>query len=262
MQLILWRWLGVVLLALVLARRGIVRHWPVLRLHLGYLGIMGAVGFSVFNALFYIAAHNTTALNMGIVQGVIPVFVLIGVWLAYRTHITALQIVGVVVTLAGVFLITAEGQLARLLSLTFNRGDVMMIIACALYAGYTVWLSKKPDVDALTWFAMLACAALLAAIPLAGLEWAMGASQFPSAEGWGLILLVVLFPSFIAQIFFIRGVELIGPERSGVFVNLVPIIASILAVTVLGEVFRWYHATAIALVLGGIAISERFSAKT
>ena len=71
------------------------------------------------------------------------------------------------------------------------------------------------------------------------------------------MLFVTLFPSFLAQIFFLRGVDLIGPGRAGVFVNLVPVFASGLAVVVLGEVFAWYHAAALVLVLGGIALANR-----
>ena len=77
-----------------------------------------------------------------------------------------------------------------------------------------------------------------------------------SATGWILVTLVTLLPSLIAQIFFIHGVALIGPGRAGVFVNLVPVFASIMAVIFLHEVFEFYHALALALVLGGIWLSE------
>ena len=83
----------------------------------------------------------------------------------------------------------------------------------------------------------------------------------PSAKGWMLIALITLFPSFLAQIAFIKGVELIGPARSGIFVNLVPVIASGAAVLVLGEIFQWYHAASLALVLGGIWLAERAPGK-
>ena len=81
--------------------------------------------------------------------------------------------------------------------------------------------------------------------------------QWPTLKGWIVVALAVLLPSLLAQICFIRGVALIGPGRAGVFVNLVPILAAIFAVTLLGEKFEMHHAIALILVLGGIYFSER-----
>ena len=88
------------------------------------------------------------------------------------------------------------------------------------------------------------------------LEVWLGRFQPPTATGWLIVALVTVFPSFLAQIAFIRGVELIGPGRAGVFANLVPVFAAILAVTVLGESLQSFHLVALTLVLGGIWLSE------
>lgn len=78
MALVAARWLGVLLLAVLFLRKGLIRDWPVLRRHWLFIVLMGASGFTIFNALFYIAAHHTTAINIGIVQGSIPIFVMLG----------------------------------------------------------------------------------------------------------------------------------------------------------------------------------------
>ena len=85
----------------------------------------------------------------------------------------------------------------------------------------------------------------------------MGATVWPGPRGWAVLAYVTVFPSFLAQILFIKGVTLIGPARAGVFINLVPVFAAILAVQILGEAFRWYHLGALALVLLGIWLAER-----
>lgn len=259
MLLTMLRWLGVVMLVWVLAHRGVKREWAVIKPKLGYLLAMGGLGLAIFNALFFVAAHRTTALNMGIIQGTVPVFVLLGGYLLYRERVSPMQMAGVGLTLVGVILVAVEGDFRRLVALAFNVGDLMIILACLLYSGYTLWLRQKPDVPALTWFALLATAAFVSSIPLAALEWQMGVTQWPTSTAWVLLALIVLFPSFIAQVFFIRGVELLGPGRAGVFVNLVPILASLAAVGVLNEVFTWYHGVALALVLAGIAVAESFA---
>jgi drug/metabolite transporter (DMT)-like permease len=75
-------------------------------------------------------------------------------------------------------------------------------------------------------------------------------------QGWMVMLYVAIFPSCLAQLFFLRGVDLIGPGRAGVFINLVPVFAAVLGVGLLGEPFGWYHAVALALVIGGIWLAQ------
>jgi drug/metabolite transporter (DMT)-like permease len=218
---------------------------------------MGALGFTGFNALYSSAAHFTTAVNMGIVQGSIPVFVLLGALAFDRTPISLAQGTGVVVSLLGVAVVASGGELAQLLALGINAGDLLMIAACALYAGYTLGLRRGPEVSAFGLLAALAVVAFIASLPLAVAEWAMGDLEWPTPMGWLIVSAIAVFPSLLAQAWYIRGVRQIGPARAGVFVNLVPVFAAILGVTFLSEPFEAFHAIALALVLGGIWLSER-----
>ena len=256
MQLVTVRWLGVVLILAIIARDNIVRDWPILRRHLLFLCLMGTCGFTAFNALFYVAGHHTSAINIGILQGSIPIFVLLGSLLVLRHPISILQGTGVAVTLLGVAIVASAGDLDQLLATSVNRGDLLMLTACFFYAAYSVGLSRRPNVSALGFFAIIATVAWLASLPLVAIETYQQGWSAPTATGWILALLVTLLPSLIAQIFFIQGVTLIGPGRAGVFVNLVPVFASIMAVIFLQEVFQVHHALALMLVLGGIWLSE------
>jgi len=257
MALVTARWLGASLLLALFAHNHLRRDWRVLRPHLLFVSAMGVLGFTAFNALFYVAAHYTTAVNIGIIQGSMPVFVLIGAFAAYRTRVTMLQAAGVILTMFGVVIVGSGGDLMRLAALAVNPGDVLMVAACALYAGYTVGLRKRPQVSSLSLLAVLAGAAFATSLPLTLAEAALGQFQWPTATGWIIVALVTLFPSFLAQLFFIQGVTLIGPGRAGIFVNLVPVFASVLAVAFLREPFEAFHALALGLVLGGIWLSER-----
>lgn len=256
MLLVTLRWLGVVILLLLFARKHLINDWPILRHHLKYICLMGTLGFTVFNALFYIAAHSTSAINIGILQGAIPVFVLLGTFLLYHARISPIQVFGVAVTLVGVVTVASGGDITQLLNLSINQGDLYMLIACLFYAGYSIGLSRRPAVSAMGLFTSIALVAFIASLPLLVLEIGNNTFQAPSTTGWVIVALVSLLPSFIAQVFFIYGVSLIGPGRAGVFVNLVPVFASIMAVFYLQESFEPYHAVSLALVLGGIALSE------
>ena len=243
--------LGVALREQLLAHRvELIQRWPMILL-------MGTLGLTVFNALMYVAAHHTSAVNITILQGSMPVLVLIGALLFYGTRIHGRQIIGMAVTLLGVLLVAARADFATLMSFSFNIGDVWMLVACCLYAGYTVALRTRPPVPGLVFFAALAGVALLTSVPLMAYEVASGTVTWPTLRGWLIVLYVGLFPSFVSQVLFMRGVELIGPGRAGLFVNLVPIFGALLAVLILGEPFAVYHAVGLALVLGGIWLAER-----
>jgi len=256
MQMVTFRWLGVLLILLVFARKHLQRDWPVLRRHLVYLMLMGSLGFTAFNALFYNAGHATSAINIGILQGSIPIFVLLGSFLIFRHRITRVQMGGVSITLLGVVIVASGGDLSELGDLSINRGDLFMLIACFFYAAYSLGLSRRPRVSAQGLFFALAMVAWLTSLPLVAFETYQQGWQMPSTTGWIIVLMITLLPSLIAQIFFIQGVALIGPARAGVFVNLVPVFASIMAVLFLEEAFEAFHAIALFLVLGGIWLSE------
>jgi drug/metabolite transporter (DMT)-like permease len=253
------RWVVVVVVLLPVLGRRLVAEWPQLAPRWPSTFLMGALGFTAFNALFYAAAHHTTAVNLTIFQGSIPVLVLLGTVLFFRTRILPLQILGMAVTLAGVAVVAVKGDVHVLRTLALNIGDVWMLIACLLYAGYTLALRNRPAVSGLVFFTAMAVAAFLTSLPLIAYEAASGTLQWPTPKGWAVLLYVGLFPSLLSQISFMRGVELIGPGRAGLFVNLVPVFGALLAVVLLGEPFAWYHAAGLALVLSGIGLAERKS---
>ena len=257
MMLVTLRWSGVIILISVFASKYIRQDWPVLKNHLPFMFAMGGLGFALFNSLFYISGHFTKAVNIGILQGSIPVFVLIGTYLAYRAPTTALQGSGVFVTLLGVVIVTLGGHGTDLSSLAVNFGDMLMLAACILYAGYTVALRNRPPSSALGLFTVIAIAAFLTSLPMLAVEYALGYTLWPTPKGWMVAALATVFPSFLAQLWFIHGVEKIGPGRAGIFVNLVPVFTAILGVGILSEPFGIFHASALALVLGGIWLSEK-----
>ncbi|MEM6942480.1 MAG: DMT family transporter [Pseudomonadota bacterium] len=257
--LVLLRWVGVSIMLWPLYGGEVRAHWHVVRPAIWRVALMAALGFTCFNALFYAAAHSTSGINMGILQGAMPVFVLAGAYLFQSAPITRLQAIGVVVTLLGVVLVATKGNPVLIADQGVNLGDGLMLIACVLYAGYVVALSSRPEMPARTFFTLMCPIAALTALPFALGEAVVYGASWPSLQGWLVALYVTLFPSCLAQLFFLRGVDLIGPARAGVFINLVPIFAALLAVLLLDEVFALYHGAALALVLGGIWLAQRQS---
>jgi len=257
MTLTLLRWvfaLGPILFA---ARRHIREDFATMRPRWMFVAAMGALGYTAFNAIFYFAAHHTSALNISIIQGAVPALVLIGASLAFGERASALQMLGAVLTMAGVVVIASQGDPMRLASIGLNLGDLLMLAASVLYAGYTVGLRARPAVSGLGFLAAMAIAAMLTSIPLFAIEVAHGDFIWPTAKGYMLLAYAALGPAFLAQLFFMRGVEIVGPGRAGVFVNLVPVFGAIMAVALLGEPFAGFQLLALALVVGGIVVAQR-----
>jgi drug/metabolite transporter (DMT)-like permease len=260
MTLTCLRWAVALIPILIAARHSLRQDWPALRARWVYLAVMGAAGYTVFVALFYVAAHHTSALNLSIIQGAIPALVLIGARVFLGVRFGAWQALGALVTMLGVVVIAAQGDPAKLMALAFNSGDILMILASALYAGYTVGLRQRPHVSGVSMLAAMAVAAFLTSLPLMIWEVMSGGFLWPGGGGLLVLAFVALGPAFIAQLTFMRGVELIGPGRAGVFVHLVPVFGAIPAVVILSEPFALYQVLALLLVVGGIAIAQRGSA--
>ena len=256
MSMTLLRWLVVCLLLGVTIRRRIIDEWPLIKPQWKKLAILGTAGFTLFNALFYVAAQYTKAVNMAVLQGTYPIWVLLGMALFVRAPVSLAQLAGIIVTFCGGVIIASRGEIQTLLALSFNRGDVLILIATVIFAAYTIGLRDRPKTSALVMFFALAAAAFVSSLPLLAIEMAMGQTFVPTPKGLAVLLFVSLGPSLLGQIFFLRSVELLGPARTGVFYNLVPVFGALLAVAILGEPFHLYHGVAFSLVLGGIWLSE------
>ena len=251
------RWVGVSIIICIIAYPTIVRNASLLKARWVYLFCMGALGFTGFNVLFYLSAYYTTAINIGIFQGALPVFVLLGTFLLYREPISLVQLGGIILTIIGVIIVAIRGDINQLRTFTFNIGDLLILLACLIYSIYTIFLRQKPDVPGMAMFGVISVAAMLASFPFAVFELVAGSIIWPSDKGALVILFVIIFPSFMSQLFFIKGVQLIGASRAGVFINMVPIFASVFSVILIGETFESYHMGGLILVLTGIAIAER-----
>ncbi|PDS76297.1 DMT family transporter [Rhizobium sp. L43] len=257
MTLTFLRWFLAVALIAVISVPQLKKDWPVARKNLPLLLCYGAIGYTLFNAMLYSAVQYTTAINVAIEQAGIPMLIFLLNFVFFRTGVSLAQCLGFGMTLVGVTLTAAHGDLATLWQLQLNRGDGLMLIAIAAYSLYTILLRWKPPVDWRTLMAFPAFAAMLTSVPLLLWELGRGAAQWPDRAGWGITLYTAIFPSLLAQIFYIKGVEAIGANRAGLFINLVPVFGTLLSVALIGETLQSFHAIALALTLGGIAIAEK-----
>lgn len=252
------RWTLASVILIIVGRRHLRRDWPVIRAHLPYLFAMGALGFAVFNGLFYTSLLYTTAINVTIIQAGMPMFIFILGFLFFRARTSRGQLIGYSLTLVGVAVAALQGSSGVLADIHINRGDLIMLVAAFIYAAYSVALQAKPKIHNLSFLAVLVTAAAIAAAPMAIYESTTDGFIWPSTvTGWSVLAYTAIFPSILGQGFYIRGVELLGGNKSAMFLNLVPIFGALLSVILLGEIFSLYHAVALTLVIAGIALAQR-----
>ena len=250
------RWLVVMVVLYVFSRKHIAADWPVIRSRWRYLLLLGVLGFTGFSVALYYALVYTTAINSAILQGGMPFFVFCASFVLFGSRVSLKQAVGFVISFIGVVAIAARGDIDNLTALDINFGDALMLVAIISYGVYTAALRSKPTLHWASLMFALCLGATLSSLPLLAFEMAQGATIIPDLQGWAAITYIVIFPSLLGQVFYIRAVELIGSNRAGLFVNLLPIWGAVLAVTLLGEAFHLYHAVALVLILAGIGLAE------
>ena len=250
------RWFFVSIILSILCRNQLIETWSILNKKIKWLIFMGLFGFTGFNSAYYVAAHDTIAINLGLVQGTMPAFIIIIAWIWLKDKINFTQFLGVLITFIAVLIVVCSGNFNALIELELNSGDIVMIFACTLYAIYAVGLRKKPKISALPLLTFFAYIAFLGSLPGFIYETYSNQLILPGQKGFIILGVIIIFPSFLAQIFFMKGVEKIGPSRSGLYTNLVPVFSSLLAVFFLGEKFQFFHLLSLTMIFIGIYLFE------
>lgn len=231
--------------------------WPTIRAHMPFLLLLSVAGISVFNTLTYYALQFTESINATLLQSVGPILVAAFSFLLWRERLRPLQIVGLLVAFVGVAIIIARGDVAALLALHFNPGDLFLIAAIASYALYSALLRRRPAIHPLSFVTVTMGIGGIVLLPVLGAEIATGYTLSFDLLTVFAIAYVVLFPSLLAHFFFYRGVELVGANRAAPLMYLVPIFGAVLAMIFLSERVRLYHVIAFALVFAGILFATR-----
>lgn len=230
----------------------VVRHWKLMLL----LGLTQ----TVFGQLcLYIGLHTTTAINTGLINATLAPLTVLFAWLLLGDRISARQGVGLAIAIVGVIAVIARGDIDVLLGLDLVIGDLWVELAFASWALYTVLVKRTPaSIHPMVMFQAMTVAAIVVMVPIYGAEIAFTDDRVHfNAVTVATVLYAALFTSLVALVFWNLGIIHIGPTRVGMMTNLVPVFTAVLAIALLGEVFRLYHVVGIALVFVGVYLSTR-----
>ncbi|MCG6881103.1 MAG: EamA family transporter [Deltaproteobacteria bacterium] len=256
-SLAFWRWTLAFFILMPFTLGHVKRDWRTAMQSWQWMLILSCLGISCFNVLLYTAAHTTTAINMSLMQTVMPATIILISWVVFREKISSTQMVGVVVSMAGAFILVVHGQWRVLLTMELVEGDVLMLIAVFIYALYSALFRKRPSIHPLSMLALTFGLGALMLLPLYIWELVRVGPFSLSVAAVMSILYVAVFPSIVAYFCWNRGIELIGANRAGLFTYLVPVFASVLAIAFLGETLHLYHFMGMILIIGGMVIFNR-----
>ena len=256
LSLSFWRWTVALLILLCFSITHLLEQRQVVRKHFRFIAIQGLLGVAGFNSLIYIAVQTTTAINAVLVNSCIPVLIAVFSWILYKEMMTLRQCLGVLVSLCGVLLIIARGELAHLMAMSFNRGDLLVLIAAAIWALYSANLRKYPkELHPLAYLSGIIISGLLVIFPFYLMEMSSGKSMIITASSIVTVLYVAIFASLLAFIFWNRAVRSVGANKAGPFIHLMPVFSTLLAVIFLDETIHAYHIQGILLIFFGILMT-------
>jgi len=250
-----WRWAGGTLILLVLARRQWRADLPAIKRNLPLLFLISLLGIAGFNTLIYIGLRETTAVNALLMQSAIPMVTLLFSFLLLGQRATAAQLAGVAIALAGIAAIATRGRPQDLLALSLNPGDTWIVAAVAVWGLYTTLLSRRPAMHPLSFLTATFLIGTVILLPLYLHEHAQGARIAAGVPSMLAIAYVILLPGIAANFFYNRGVELIGAGPASLFIYLMPVFGTLLAVAFLDERIQLFHLAGIGLIATGIALA-------
>jgi drug/metabolite transporter (DMT)-like permease len=220
--------------------------------------ILGITSVTIFNSIVYYSLNFTQVISGVLMISTIPVMIIFISFILKIEKTNTFQILGVVCSFIGVVLIITKANLGILLNLDFNKGDITMVFGMLSWATYSALLKKKKhELSQLGLLEVVISFGFIFLIPIYFIEYQMGSRIVLNQNFYMILFYVVLFPGLASFIFWIKGVALIGANRAGVFLHMMPILSAIMAMIIFNEKFMFYHMLGAIFILTGILLSNR-----
>ncbi len=246
-----WRWFLATLIFTPFVLKAIIKEKDIILKHLPKIVILSLLSISAFNSLAYISLQYTSALNATILNSLIPIFILIIVSLFFKEKISKYQIIGIFVSLLGVFIILSRLDINIIKNISFNKGDLWMLIAALDWAMYSILLKhlRPTELKPMTFLGVMMILGTIFLMPLYLANPFNESMIILNKDVIYALAYIAIFPSIISYLAWNYGLQKIGAALGGQYIHLMPIFGALMAVLFLGEKIQLYH------ILGGIGIA-------
>lgn len=253
-----WRWLVATLILAPFALPLLKGRWSLLRQHACLLIVLAATGGALFQCLVYFGLRSTTTVNGVLLNSSAPLFMLLCSWVLEREKASGRQVLGMLLSFAGIALIVSRGDLAALAHLDVHSGDAWILLAMAIWGLYSVLLRRVPvELRGNTFLFMLALLTVLMLVPPFAVERQFIAAPPPDGAALLGVAYLGLFASVLAFTCWNRAVAAVGANVAGFSMPLLPAFGTALAIIFLGEQLRAFHLAGFATILAGVVLATR-----
>jgi len=253
-----YRWTFAWLILAPFTLKEIIEKKNIILENIGLIIILGITSITIFNSIVYYSLNFTQVISGVLMISTIPVMIIIFCWFLKIEKTNIYQILGLIFSLLGVSVIITKANLNVLLNLNFNKGDLWMVAAMLSWAMYSALLRKKKiELSQLSLLQTIISAGLVFLLPAYLIELVLGYKVKIELPFILTLTYVVIFPGLASFIFWIKGISIIGSNRAGIFLHLMPIFSTILAILIFNEKFMFYHLIGAVLIITGIILSSR-----
>ena len=253
-----YRWLFAFLILLPFTFKEILSHKKYILDNISFFIILGITSITIFNSIVYYSLYYTQVISGVLMISTIPVWIMFIASILKIEKTNLCQIIGVILSLIGVVFIITKADIELIKSLDFNKGDLSMVVAMFAWATYSALLRKKTyEISQIALLEIIIICGLVFLIPIYFIEMSFGNLIILGKPFILTLTYVVLFPGILAFLFWIKGIAIIGANRAGVFLHLMPIFGALMAMVIFKEKFMFYHSLGAIFIIAGITLSNK-----
>ena len=253
-----YRWFFAGLILLPFTYKEIINKKKYILENLGFFIILGITSITIFNSIVYFSLYYTQVISGILMISTIPVWIIFISSILNIEKTNIFQILGVILSLTGVIFIITKADINLIKNLDFNKGDLSMVVAMFSWAIYSALLKrKKYEISQISLLEVVIICGLIFLAPIYFIEMSMGKLIILEKPFYLTLAYVVIFPGLAAFFFWIKGISIIGANRAGIFLHLMPIFGAIMAMIIFDEKFMYYHFLGAIFIIAGITLSNK-----
>ncbi len=252
------RWISVWFILLPFTYKEIYKNLPIIKKNWFIISFMGVITISTFNSVVYYALNFTQVINAVLVLAAIPAATIVLSSIMKIEKTNSFQLFGLLLSIIGIGTIISNGEIQKILSLNFNKGDLWMIVCVLSWSLYSTLLKKnKFKFSQFSLIQLMVTVGIVFLIPQYFYEKSIGLEISINKAFLLILFYVVIFPAIAAYYCWQKGIAIIGPNRSSMFIQLMPLFSAVMAIMIFQEKFEIYHFVGAIFILTGIYLSNR-----